>query len=262
METDLYVRGEVLVCIQHLVDRIKAATGPLHRLIEKSRAGHLTSGSLPEDDILTIFDAHKMFIQSLISLAQAQLHPCSAYQRHISGLKCLHILAKSGLDKTLPIEHLSKQAAAKEAPQWPFTSTLFTENLSRMLMDLLMDPFEDVRSSAASLLIMQCSISSFQSGDGWTGLLKRAESTILASGRADHADGVSRANAIIFAASDHLVYGPCSTTIQKHDLLLSLTSRLESRIKLAEQDLTLAVTSYPLHGVLSSIRYFYPALLL
>ena len=249
METDVYVRGEVLVHFSRLIDRIKAASGPLDRNMSK------TPGS--ETSVLTmeILSAHRQFMQSVIILAKAQLHPTAAYQRHIAGLRTLIILAKSGLDRRLPFDQLSKQAQAKEAAKWPFEERIFDTHLTRLLQDLLMDPFEDVRGFASTLLIMQASIPGLSIEIAHASFVKRAEALMLASGRADHADGVSRAYAIIFQADSHLKNNSEPVKGGKVAMVDSLLTRVEQRILLARDNMSLAVRQYPLHGALASLRY-------
>jgi hypothetical protein len=84
--------------------------------------------------------------------------------------------------------------------------------------------------------------------------LKRAEYMMLKSGRADHADGVSRAHAIVFEAASHLTYSSDDSIPDRISQLESLIGRLENRILLAKDNLALAVGKYPLHGVLASLR--------
>ncbi|KIW02506.1 uncharacterized protein PV09_06306 [Verruconis gallopava] len=259
METDLYVRGEVLVYVQRLVDRIKAATAALTRIVSKRKSECddrvlAATGQVHDDNPEIALMVHRQFLRSFIILAKAQLHPAAAYQRHISGLRTLIILAKSGLDGRLPQDRLSKQAQSKEATKWAFHETIFDSLLSRLLQDLLMDPFEDVRSFASSLLAMQACIPQLAFGAMQSRLLRRAEQLMLSTGRADHADGVSRANALIFEAATHADCTSDELVGSKEAHMAGLLERLEERITLAQNDLKLAVGKFPLHGVLASIR--------
>jgi hypothetical protein len=268
METDVYVRGEILVYIQRIVDRIKAATGPLNRSAAKLKQGQALRPNLFRsragcNQYEKALSEHHEFLRSLLKLARAQLHPAAAYQRHIAGLRNLTILAKSGLDSRLPLDQLSKQAQAKEAAKWPFHESIFDPALTRILQDLLMDPFEDVRSFASALLIMQASILEPENGVAYSKFTKRAEIMMLASGRADHADGVSRGSAIVFEAADRLEYSN-GHRISREALVESLLGRLEQRIRLAQNSMSKAVAQYPLHGNLASLRFVhsYPDFLL
>jgi hypothetical protein len=265
METDVHVRGEMLVHIQRLVDRIKAASGPLSRSAEKMKKTQPQKPKLTQDKLVhnhfeQLLSEHHNFLRYLLKLAKAQLHPAAAYQRHIAGLRTLIILAKSGLDGRLPHDQLSKQAQAKEAARWPFAEPTFDSALTRMLQDLLMDPFEDVRNFASTLLVMQASIPEPGNGLAYSKFTKRAEVMMLASGRADHADGVSRGNAIAFEAAYVLEYGN-GGKISREDLVESLLNRLEQRLLLAKSNMSKAVAQSPLHGALASLRCVYNHLL-
>jgi hypothetical protein len=259
METDVHMRGEVLVCIQRLVDRIKAAMGLLRRVAGKIANGnvHQKSGSQHETTIAlpgSVLEEHRKFLRSFLSFVKSQLHPAAAYQRHVTGLRSLIIVAKSGLDERVAQFRLSKQAQVKEAARWPFHEPIFEPALTRMLQDLLMDPFEDVRSFAASLLVMQADIAGASSGAIYSKFMERAECIMLSSGRADHADGVSRANAIVFEAADHLASSN-DLKLSKESQMESLVSKLENGVLLAKNNIPLAVGKFPLHGVLASLRY-------
>jgi hypothetical protein len=256
METDVHVRGEVLVYVQRLVDRIKAAVGLLSRATEKaadknrqqraddgSQVGRITSGLLLQQ--------HREFVRSFLRYVKTQLHPAAAYQRHITGLRSLIVLAKSGLDGRIPTRQLSKPAPAA---QWPFSEQIFEPTLTRLLQDLLMDPFEDVRTLAASLLTMQANVVEVSSRTMYSKFLKKAEHIMLLSGRADHADGVSRVNAIVFEAAGRLNLASNESQVSRESQMESLIRRLEERVLVAKNNMAQAVGKFPMHGVLSSLR--------
>ena len=70
----------------------------------------------------------------------------ASYQHHISAVKILLIMARSGLDNTVPRVYHSKAATVGEA-LWPFQLSLMTPGLRHLVLDLLLDPFDDVRQS-------------------------------------------------------------------------------------------------------------------
>ncbi|KAK3065933.1 hypothetical protein LTR53_017873, partial [Teratosphaeriaceae sp. CCFEE 6253] len=67
---------------------------------------------------------------------------------------------------------------------------------------------------------------------------------MLQSGRADLADGVAHLQTLLFQHSG-----------EDEQTLLQLVERLEDMIQTAQTDLSQAVAKYPLHGLLTSLRY-------
>jgi hypothetical protein len=121
-----------------------------------------------------------------------------------------------------------------------------------------MDPFEDVRSLASVLLVMQSCIPELGGGSRYTKFIDRAEVMTLKSGRGDHADGVSRANAIVYETVEISGNVIVSMGVSKMGIIESLISSIEARVHLAQDNMTVAVQQFPLHGALASLRYVYP----
>jgi len=78
---------------------------------------------------------------------------------------------------------------------------------------------------------------------------------MLATGRADHADGVALLYALIYKQTD-----PSETSSQlpwssQAALMSHLVGKLENMLTIAKSELDSAVDKYPMHGNLTSIRY-------
>ena len=130
-----------------------------------------------------------------------------------------------------------------------------------------MDPFDDVRHMAATILkILPPQQHSIHMTNGTSqksetfhidlsDILSRAETMMQHTGRADYADGVGRLYDLLF--------GRCSINIAattwlegRHAILEHLLSNLEHDIRVARDSLRLAVSAAPLHGRLISLRFF------
>jgi hypothetical protein len=166
----------------------------------------------------------------------------------------------------------------------------------RLLLDLLLDPFEDVRSSATNIL-------KFASPDNFTAkelskecladidiakpagsakiffaadqnnfgselsmrresesrnerknkpllklrdFIERAEDFSKRTGRADYADGLAR--------SYELLCSLLPSTIEQMQLLTQLVEDLETKVRIAEQDLAAAVLDAPVHGTFAALK--------
>jgi hypothetical protein len=277
LETDANTRGDVLMLIQRMVDRIKAATGVLQKVVNRNRTQPKPTplsklGGNEIESPIRILGHHHDYISWLIVFFRAQLHPEAAYQRHVTALRALLILAKSGLDKGIDSRFLSKQALGDTT--WSFHTSIFDQWMIRVLYDLAMNPFEDVRTFSAALLEMTPVVLQIGSNDHGVSIapnehassalefLLKAENQMLKSGRADHADGVSRTYALLFesACADR----PNLQTSTKEDWWSSkigiashLVDQLNNAISAAKDNLQLAVNQFPMHGILASLRFVY-----
>jgi hypothetical protein len=135
--------------------------------------------------------------------------------------------------------------------------SLVDETWLRAVLDLLMDPFDDVRETAASLLTLLLSsgvtVGSASHKNSSRPILVELEefccrSSVLASktSRADHSDGVARSFEVL-----------CHWTTSKDDKLAipgRILADLELRLSAAELDLAAAVLDTPVHGNFASLR--------
>lgn len=99
-------------------------------------------------EVAALLQAHQAFIAWYLEFLLGELIPTASYQRHITALKAAILLLHSGIDNSMsqPIRHSGNATA------WPFAIHFFTPGVVRLVMDLLLDPFEDVRSTAADIL--------------------------------------------------------------------------------------------------------------
>lgn len=197
-----------------------------------------------------------------------ELTPTASYQRHIMALKMIHSLSPS-----LP------------RVRRPWCEHGFDAHLIiTSLFDLIMDPFDDVRELAASILNKSLQTSpesvtlsahktmserhtlpvskSDDIGDAlllydkpfWARVMHRAVSRMQISGRADHADGFGRLYDIYHGShgvsSEGTAWGE-----NPHSVLGNLISDIEQCVVSARSNLHLAVGTAPLHGYLIAARY-------
>lgn len=247
-DTDANFRSEVFSLFQRLVDRIRAITAVL------ARANNSSAHDEKGDDVFPAeaLRYHQSFLEWLTRFLLSELRPTASYQRHISALKCLSVLVKSGLDGEVPNLYLSKSAVAET--RWPIYLHLMTPSLLRTLLDLLCDPFDDVRQTASSIL----GIYATQSGlaqDQVKLALSRAVAAMLVTGRADQADGVAHLYTLLHSLDLEQRRAHSEHTASRSDVLTQLIERLEHMLRIAKSDLTTAVDRYPVHGLLTSARY-------
>ena len=129
----------------------------------------------------------------------------------------------------------------------------------QLLFNLIMDPYDDVRSSGAALLKLfpRSSLALALSGhskviESSQSLTDRADTMMCRSGRADDADGAGRLHELLFdAAPSELKEGEPRT---RYVVLQDLLNDLEEDVLTAVGNLGLAVSASPIHGRLIALR--------
>ncbi|KAM3416813.1 hypothetical protein BST61_g8404 [Cercospora zeina] len=268
-DVDADFRSEIFGSFQRLVDRLRATIAVLDR--NTSQLVSSRSGSSTDSPQAVIHQHHDLLKWALRFLAQ-ELRPTASYQRHISALRCLSILTRSGLDNGVSADRWSKSAQGQI--KWPFRLCVIGTDVRRLLLDMLLDPFEDVRHSAFDVLGLYCSVqgtappqrsqtatdrstsTSLDTTDAYMHTLDRAETIMYQTGRADHADGVAYLYSLWYQS--YIADNDPEHTWQHAEekiLLGRLFAKLEKFIYTAQKDLSEAVARYPLHGLLTSLRY-------
>ncbi|KAF2270317.1 hypothetical protein CC78DRAFT_611968 [Lojkania enalia] len=270
-DTDANFRREVLVHTQRLFDRLRGSTATLMKLAHSStgreihripfptgisRYGRRTRTHTDHDPLLETLD----FIRWYVHFLEWELRSTASYQRRITALRALTIIIRSGVDPSIQYHHLSKSAQGQL--QWAHELQLSNTRLIRILMDLLLDPFDDIRSASASIL--EICMDSLSDSKKKTTLLclrtyiRRAESAMLRTGRADQADGVARAYSLLFSQRAHNPMNPSnqgSGGSQGISIVMHLINQLEETIEMANKNLSVAVNGRPVHGIFSALRY-------
>lgn len=228
------------------------------------------------------YGQHKAFLAWYLDFLTHELGPTSSYQRHVVSLKVLDFLFSNLSTLREPWTERNFYGRKRRNSQSMFD---IDAELVTSLLDLVIDPFDDVRESAAAVLsnIMQtiskdvalpmhCQMSKehpfFLVGPRsetrtmslaldnpiWTETLCRIKAKMQSTGRADHADGFGRLY--------DLFHGPYGTPRERptwytepQATLGESMSELEQAVSLARANLSLAVKTATLHGHLIAIRY-------
>ncbi|OAP59455.1 hypothetical protein AYL99_06753 [Fonsecaea erecta] len=156
-------RGEILSITKRLLRRLQGSIPTLRK-----------STQLPPyvNDVQAVLDSYSSFTKSFYAFLKDELNTGVSYPRHILGLLSLQCLLDLSLDPGM------------------FAGD---DGLLKALTCLVLDPFEDVRSTAAAVLqtlivedgsLVNLAIDHI--------LLKRVEALAVRTLRADHADGMGR----------------------------------------------------------------------
>ncbi|KAI0402725.1 putative death-receptor fusion protein-domain-containing protein [Xylaria palmicola] len=208
------------------------------------------NGVKPLDETLR---EHEEFLEWYTCFLKEELVPTASYQRHITSLRAMSFFLKSCLaqgDGTCLIRRPA--------------SLLVDDTWFRSVLDLIMDPYEDVRETAASLIML------LQPGGSMTGppeqitglsctpieelrmFCQKANELAMKTARADHCDGAAR--------SQQLLCRWCPNFGEAVEVLESIFLSLEQKLCSAEKDLATAVLQAPVHGDFASIGYIWSSL--
>lgn len=218
-----------------------------------------------------IHDRHLTFLRLYMQFLAKELLPTASYQRHITAI---HIFSSSLHCASTRYAGLNAGLLLfDKSIEWPGYQS-YMKSILRPLFDLIMDPFDDVRSITESLLstILEGTWKPcFRESEGNAAqeaipnavhsqdeknhlqlaqICLHAHDTLRNTGRADHADGVARLRSLIWQfCNSHDEWRPSQTI-----MIENICSDLEKDVKTALSDLRLAVGTRPLHGHMIALR--------
>lgn len=221
------------------------------RLATKKKFGpEATLGDNVEANEILV--SHQEFIGWYLNFLKREILPTTSYQRHITALKAALLVLRIG-----------KHAGAADELDMDIAQTISSDSTwIRLLLDLILDPFDDVREAAATVLgLFPPSIVEAPADPerGPTTLLQilqefslRAWDLANRTGRADHGDGAARSQGLLckWLGKQELRTAFASKVIQ----------RLEDKISKAEKDLGHAAIENPVHGDFAAISYVWQVL--
>ncbi|CAI4050279.1 hypothetical protein SUVZ_13G3890 [Saccharomyces uvarum] len=152
VDTELERRNYFCSSMKHFIFRVRDCTYSLARDAGKLKK----AGKFPDEqkEKLTQVEESRVFLAWLCDYIKHQLAPGSLYQCNVTALKLLHILIKSGIDKMTPHQFLDNQ----NKREYPFSITVLQDvTFLRLLTDLLVNNFADVRELSKELLFMMIS---------------------------------------------------------------------------------------------------------
>jgi hypothetical protein len=191
-----------------------------------------------------VLEHHEAFLRWYMNFLKNELLPTASYQRHITAVKAALLLLRVGKHAGATDDTIDEDIAQVISSDFTWI---------RLLLDLLLDPFDDVRDSAATLLSLLPPKTLDADGGNPQDLLKvlgefctRASKLADRTGRADHGDGAARSQALLCTW-----LGDQSS---KMALLSEILERVETKISKAEEDLGHAAIESPVHADFAAIR--------
>ena len=249
IEVNVKARNEFIALAKKLCKRLKVTISSLAKDVQiwSSIPGHsripqsARSNEQGEPNTANTLQEHISFRSWYVRFLVRELRPTSSYQSHITALKVLPVLLERDIK-----DQFSEGC----------------HSLLRSLLDLLLDPFSDVREAANFLLqsrplfnepsfVTEASDEDFNTKI--MDALLKAEFKAAETGRADHADGIGRLYNVLYDRSKSvavkMAWYDNAALIVEH-----LISKLENEIDIAKRNLLLTVGVVPLHGHLIALK--------
>ncbi|KAI3140371.1 hypothetical protein CBS147326_2072 [Penicillium roqueforti] len=259
-ESDAYTRGEILSLTRKFFVRLRGGIVKDEDVVSQTdKTANKPGQGQVRNETETI-----EFLKAYLKLLGNDLRLAASYSRHITALKALKLLLDSGLDPRLEV----KLQKSEMENLWKVHIEVFDAHLLRLLIDLLLDPFEEVRQTSLSILILcpreillnglhNKTDQQSTAGMRLTDAITRAESLASNTSRADHADTVARLYHIVFCAALPANSGqPVSdwwTT--KASVVDTILRKLEERLLDSKTLFSSTMREAPLHGYTSGLRY-------
>lgn len=281
-EVNPKVRGEFVSQMSKFCEKLRRKFSVVCKLHESNSI----QKSMRNDEVRNIAAGHllenlRSFSNRYIEFLVEELQPTASYQRHITALKMLETMIQVGISRSEP-RGLFDPADIVDDDFNSYKKQFFGSRCVRLLLDLVMDPFDDIRSVASSLLktvlwnmypwntefkmgftspFMDSSICHFEVmprptyNDYVLIATRQAEDMMYLTGRADHADGVGRLYSLLHDSCNNLGT-PVAWSDNGWFIMNHVLSALENDIKIARKDIHIAVKTAPLHGKLIALRFF------
>ncbi|KAH7041120.1 putative death-receptor fusion protein-domain-containing protein [Microdochium trichocladiopsis] len=252
-------RYEVLGHSRNMIKRIHGALESVRRDYEKAvkkaknTSSQGTASNAGASHVEMTLRQHREFVFWYFDFLKNEMSPTASYQRHITSLKATNYVLSSPLVQESEISMFGEVSS-------PFVDSVWL----RCVLDLVMDPFDDVRDAAAGLIMSLASTSTKSPTPSRIGdrdaqmateleeFCKRADLLASRTARADHSDGAARSYHLL-----HLWRSQCGESLKVPQLILD---DLEKKIISAEKDLAAAVLESPVHGNFASLRYLWSSL--
>ncbi|KAJ9265996.1 hypothetical protein DTO212C5_6557 [Paecilomyces variotii] len=270
-DSDAQSRGHILTLTRRLLVRLRSGT-------QKSD-NHAKGAALPEVDenprrlkrrrsvnqstyVEEIRFDSREFLERYVSFLERDLEPTASYQRHIMALKALALVLQSRLDSRVNAPPIMK--SEKDVLPWRFSLDILRPRLLRLLVDLLLDPFEEVRATSLSILAMfplessQIALAHDKESpmSQLIEALTKAEHLASSTSRADHADAVARLYHVVFSLA--AVGSDASSPYwyrSKYGVVNFILKKLEGKLLHPGGLFNSSMRDAPLHGYISALRY-------
>ncbi|EPY50107.1 THADA protein [Schizosaccharomyces cryophilus OY26] len=216
--------------------RIRASCHALQRNIRYKR-----SSSIPDD--AKIIERSQKFLEYFISICIGYLHPTSNYQQVLSSLGFLETLVTLGLDE------LVEESMLKERQHtFPFQINILNKELTRILIDRLIDPYDTIRDLSLNILLSYKGLPGYNTLEELSFLFNHGL-YLLNSVRVHECEGGAKTICLCNHFMEKLQPGSTYKSLRR------ILDILQRNVKAARKSLLQAAISYPIQGYLIQLSY-------
>lgn len=183
-------------------------------------------------------DEGKQFAEALLKRAKEQISPGGTYQRLHLAFSLITALVCAGVDSRVGKKYLDRRTVA-----FPFSVDVYTVDTVRLLIDNIVNNFDDIRQFSVKLLEMAPTPLAGLGSEGSVDRLFRKSMEILKNIQGKQSD--SGARLLQFVFNYNVSQGRNEENEKIIDYLLDC---LEEGLKIAHEDMKSAVSQHPVHG--------------
>lgn len=233
-------RQILLKSMQDFFIRLRASC---HSIARTMRSRHSDKVALSG-----LLDRAMQFLTSFISVCKKHLYPTCNYQQVLVSLSFLDTLISFGLDDNV------ESSSVREAQHvFPFSMVIIDRDLSRLMIDRLKDPYDDIRNLCLKILLSYKSLPGFIS-DSDAYFLFNHGLELLNAVRSHECDGGAKT---IYLCNHFMEKSVQGSILANTKVILN---RLKSNIEHAKTSLLEAAVNCPLQGYLIQLTYIFQSL--
>lgn len=245
MDGDLETRNEMFSSFKKFITRIKDSTYGLHRDAHSLTKKNFSKFELEIQGKLEAVEESKHFLIDLLNYIKASLRPGSSYLKKEMSYKLLIVLIRSGLDSRIAEKYIEKTKAVSFA----FSMDIYNAALMRLVIDNIMDNFEDIRSYSTEVVSMAP-----LSLDDYIHMTLLQSRALLMLGDIKGKEVDSGARFFKFSFS----YYQSENDLNKCEgIILLLLDKIDISLLEAKRDIATACISYSIQGYFAAFKFIF-----
>lgn len=262
-------RQQMCAHLTKLWVRLRGNLYSQYRAYKLSETKDAKKGASDATDIMARIEQGRSFLFWLCDFISDSLYPGASYQRVATALRMLSILVKTfGVTELPPIEGFTDRQ-----PEFPFQLPLATARLSKLLINVFMNPYDFNRVQAFDILNQFPSpLPGIESKLDVQNLLWWGLNNVVST-RANESDSGAMVFRLIFKKYVvHLGFDLNPEQGKLHESKFNektsaavifterLLDLLERQVAIAKSNLLLAAQQHPMHGTLLALQYVFSEL--
>ena len=245
MDGDLETRNEMFSSFKKFITRIKDSTYGLHRDAVSLTKKNFSKFELEIQGKFKAVEESKCFLDELLNYIRASLRPGSSYLKKEMSYKLLVVLIRSGLDSRIAKKYIENTKAVG----FVFSMDIYNPALMRLVIDNIMDNFEDIRSHSTEVISMApLSLDDYIHMT----LLQSRALAMLGDIKGKEVDSGAR-----FFKFSFSYYQSKNDLIKCEKIILLLLDRIDTSLLEAKRDIATACISYSIQGYFAAFKFIF-----